>query len=133
MGYYADFVNQETVFNHNDGPRIPQNELEIELQNVTYTYPGNENPTLENVSIHFKPSEKIAIVGENGAGKTTLIKLVVGLLLPDEGKILINGIPQQDYNISEYYQLFSTIFQDRSEEHTSELQSRFDLVCRLLL
>lgn len=112
MGYYAVFVNQEPVFNHNDGPRIPQNELEIELQNVTYTYPGNENPTLENVSIHFKPSEKIAIVGENGAGKTTLIKLVVGLLLPDEGKILINGIPQQDFNISEYYQLFSTIFQD---------------------
>lgn len=111
-GYYDTFMNREPVFNHGEGPDIPNENIEIELKNVSYTYPGNEKPTLKNISVHFKPSEKVAIVGENGAGKTTLIKLVTGLLLPDEGQILINGIPQKDFNISEYYHLFSTVFQD---------------------
>lgn len=110
--YYDTFMNREPVFNHGEGADIPNENIEIELRNVSYTYPGNEKPTLENISVHFNSSEKVAIVGENGAGKTTLIKLVTGLLLPDEGQILINGIPQKDFNISEYYHLFSTVFQD---------------------
>lgn len=112
MEYYDLFMNQEPVFNHGVGPAIPEEEVEIELRNLTYTYPGNEEPTLKNISVRFKPSEKVAIVGENGAGKTTLIKLVTGLLLPDDGEILINGIPQKEFNIHEYYHLFSTVFQD---------------------
>lgn len=112
MKYYDNFMNQEPVFNHGEGVKIPHETVEIELRNVTYTYPGNEKPTIKNMSIQFEASEKIAIVGENGAGKTTLIKLITGLLLPDEGEILINGIPQSEFNIYEYYQMFSTIFQD---------------------
>ena len=112
MEYYDTFMNQEPVFNHNKGQKIPQNNVEIELRNVTYTYPDNKKPTLKNLNFTFKPSEKVAIVGENGAGKTTLIKLITGLLLPDEGEILINGSPQAEFNISEYYHLFSTVFQD---------------------
>lgn len=112
MKYYDNFMNQESVFNHGEGVKIPHETVEIELRNVTYTYPGNEKPTIKNMSIQFEASEKIAIVGENGAGKTTLIKLITGLLLPDEGEILINGIPQSEFNIYEYYQMFSTIFQD---------------------
>lgn len=112
MKYYDNFINQDPVFNHGTGAEVPQNSIEIELRNVTYTYPGSKKPTLKNINAHFTASEKIAIVGENGAGKTTLIKLITGLLLPDDGEILINGISQQDFNISEYYHLFSTVFQD---------------------
>ncbi len=112
MEYYDTFMNREPVFNHGEGSEIPKEAIEIELRNVTYTYPGNDSPTLKNIYIKFKPSEKVAIVGENGAGKTTLIKLVTGLLLPDEGDILINGIFQTEFNIYEYYHLFSTVFQD---------------------
>lgn len=112
MEYYDTFMNREPVFNHGEGSDIPKENIEIELRNVTYTYPGNEKPTLKDINVRFKFSEKVAIVGENGAGKTTLIKLVTGLLLPDEGEILINGIPQKEFNIHEYYHLFSTVFQD---------------------
>lgn len=112
MEYYESFMNQKPVFNHKIGTEIPKNEIEIELRNVSYTYPGNEEPTLKNVNVHFKVSEKVAIVGENGAGKTTLIKLLTGLLLPDEGEVLINGTSQTEFNIHEYYHLFSTVFQD---------------------
>ena len=110
--YYDHYINQEPVFNHGEGPEVPKSDIEIELRNVSYTYPGNSHPTLKNINIYFNPSEKIAVVGENGAGKTTLIKLITGLLLPDEGEILINGVSQQDFNIYEYYHLFSTVFQD---------------------
>lgn len=112
MEYYDAFMNQAPIFNHSQGSKVPKEHIEIELKNVTYTYPGNKKPTLKDLNAKFIPSEKIAIVGENGAGKTTLIKLICGLLIPDEGEILINGISQKEFNISEYYQLFSTVFQD---------------------
>lgn len=110
--YYENFINQTPVFNHGKGIELPKEEIEIELRNVSYTYPGNNEATLKNMNIVFHPNENIAIVGENGAGKTTLIKLITGLLLPDEGEIFINGRPQKDFNIKEYYGMFSTVFQD---------------------
>lgn len=110
--YYDEFMNQEPVFNHGHGLQVPTQNLTIELKNVSYTYPNQTHKTLNNVSVTFHPSEKVAIVGENGAGKTTLIKLILGLLLPDEGEILLNGQPQGAFNIKDYYTLFSAVFQD---------------------
>lgn len=112
MKYYDNFMNQVPVFNHGQGLDVPIEGVTIELKNVSYTYPYQTHKTLNNLSAVFKPGEKVAIVGENGAGKTTLIKLICGLLLPDEGDILINGHPHTAFNIHDYYQLFSTVFQD---------------------
>lgn len=110
--YYDDFMNQAPVFNHGEGLVVPTKDITIELKNVSYTYPNQTHKTLTNVSVVFKPGEKVAVVGENGAGKTTLIKLICGLLLPDEGDILINGQPQAAFNIHTYYEMFSAVFQD---------------------
>lgn len=110
--YYDEFMNQDPVFNHGKGLPVPTGDITIELKNVSYTYPNQTQRTLNNLSVVFKAGEKVAIVGENGAGKTTLIKLLCGLLLPDEGEILINGQPQAAFNISDYYELFSAVFQD---------------------
>ena len=111
MAYYDDFMNQQPVFNHGPGIKIMAKEISIELKNVSYTYPNQNKKTLNNISAVFKVGEKIAVVGENGAGKTTLTKLICGLLQPDEGEILINGQPQAAFNIHEYYELFSAVFQ----------------------
>ena len=51
------------------------------------------------------------MVGLNGAGKTTLVKLMTGLLDPDEGHVLLNGIDIREFNRREYYGLFSAVFQ----------------------
>lgn len=110
--YYVDFMNQPVVFNHGKGEALPTQDIRIELRNVSYSYPNQTENALENINFTFNPGEKVAIVGENGAGKTTLVKLISGLLKPDSGEILINGIPQVDFNIEEYYELFSTVFQD---------------------
>ena len=51
-------------------------------------------------------------MGINGAGKTTLVKLICGLYFPTEGEILMNNVPVTEFNIEDYYSLFSVVFQD---------------------
>ena len=60
----------------------------------------------------IKKGEKLAIVGVNGAGKSTIIKLLTGLFPITEGKILINGIDQKDFERKEYRKMFSTVYQE---------------------
>ncbi|MCR8969801.1 ABC transporter ATP-binding protein [Facklamia sp. 7083-14-GEN3] len=106
------YFNQKPVFNHQNKEAIPQKIETIEFRNVTYTYPNADKPTINQFNLRIKKNEKLAIVGENGAGKTTLIKLLLGLLKPDQGEILINGINTREFKIEDYYRLFAPVFQD---------------------
>ncbi|WP_080147255.1 ABC transporter ATP-binding protein [Marinilactibacillus piezotolerans] len=110
---YDKFLTQKSRFNHGKGTEIPSGPLTIELKNVSYTYPNHDQPALKNISLIIQPYENLAIVGENGAGKSTLTNLITGLIEPDEGEILINGISQKDFNRSEYYTLFAPVFQEK--------------------
>lgn len=110
---YDEFMSQKQLFNHDEGHILPEEPLSIELRNVSYTYPNNDQPTLENISLTIKAYENLAIVGENGAGKSTLTNLIAGLLKPDSGEIYINGVAQSDFNISDYYSLFAPVFQEK--------------------
>jgi ATP-binding cassette subfamily C protein LapB len=64
----------------------------IEFKNVTFTYPDNQKPAIENVSFTISPQEKVSIIGKIGSGKSTIIKLLLGLYEPDSGEILVDGI-----------------------------------------
>lgn len=107
-----DYAHQEPVFNHGQGPSPASQDHTIEIRNLSYTYPNADPPTFHNLNLTIHPREKLAIVGENGAGKTTLTKLILGLLLPDSGEILLDGVNIRDYNIDDYYDLFAPVFQD---------------------
>jgi zinc transport system ATP-binding protein len=63
----------------------------LEFDNVTFSY--NSTTVLENVSFTVGENELAYIVGPNGGGKTTLLKLILGLLQPDEGSIVVFGKP----------------------------------------
>jgi ATP-binding cassette subfamily B protein len=67
----------------------------ITLRDVTFTYPGQSRPAIEGVSLHLPAGQTVALVGENGSGKTTLSRLVLGLLPPDRGEVLVDGVPLQ--------------------------------------
>jgi ABC-type multidrug transport system fused ATPase/permease subunit len=84
----------------------------IRFENVSFTYPGNFQPALKNISLHLKPGEKLAIVGENGSGKTTLIKLLTRLYNPDSGKILLDGLDLQEWDVDVLRQRIGVIFQN---------------------
>jgi ATP-binding cassette, subfamily B, bacterial len=84
----------------------------IRFENVSFIYPGNTEPALKNVSLHLKPGEKLAIVGENGSGKTTLIKLLTRLYSPSSGRILLDGLDLQAWDIETLQRRIGVIFQN---------------------
>jgi ABC-type multidrug transport system fused ATPase/permease subunit len=91
---------------------LPKGPYTIEFKNVFFRYPGSEKYVYEDVSLKIKASEKLAIVGHNGAGKTTFVKLLSRMYEPESGEILLNGINIQEFSKSEYYTLFSAVFQE---------------------
>ena len=100
-------------------PKPTGRPLSVEFKNVTYKYPDGEKNVLENVSFKIAPGEKISLVGLNGAGKTTLTWLMCGLLLPDEGEVLIDGYSVYEYNREDLYSLFSLLPQKYTDLPTS--------------
>jgi ATP-binding cassette subfamily B protein len=109
-----DYLEYPEKENRGEGVQPPSLSVpyEIELRDVSYRYQGAEEDTLRRLSLKIRKGEKVAIVGLNGAGKTTLVKIICGLYNPTQGKVLINGIEKQRFNIYDYYSLFSTVFQD---------------------
>jgi ATP-binding cassette, subfamily B, bacterial len=70
----------------------PTNPAVIRLENVSYTYPGQDTPAVRGVSLTLRRGEVLALVGENGSGKSTLGRLITGLYQPDEGRVLWDGV-----------------------------------------
>ena len=115
MDYYFKFINIPTKIQNKDAKNIDSIDLQnmnLELSNVSFRYPGSEEYVLKHVNLKIENGERIAIVGENGSGKTTLVKLLCRLYDPSEGEILINGEDIDHYRYDEYQGLFSVIFQD---------------------
>ena len=84
----------------------------ISIKNMSFTYPGNDTPTLNNINLEIKPYEKIALVGYNGAGKTTLTNLLLRLYDVTDGSILIDGENIKDVTVSSHRDRFAAVFQD---------------------
>ena len=68
----------------------PSMEGSVEFRNVTFTYEGQPEPTLNDINFRIEPGERLAIVGRIGSGKTTLLRLLCGLNPPDRGAVLID-------------------------------------------
>ncbi len=86
----------------------------IRFENVTFGYPGAEHPAVENIELHIRPGEKLALVGENGSGKTTLIKLLTRLYQPSSGRITLDGLDLRAWDPQVLRERIGVIFQDFS-------------------
>lgn len=106
------FLEMPDVFHHGEGAPIPRQTCSIQFDHVDFRYPEAEQNTLNDLNFTIRKGEKAAIVGANGAGKTTLVKLLCGLYAPTGGRILVDGRDIREYNIEEYYSLYSAVFQD---------------------
>ncbi len=84
----------------------------ILFKDVSFVYPGQTEPVVENLNLEIKAGEHVALVGENGAGKTTIIKLLLRFYQPTTGEILVNGKNINDINIESWYAQLATLFQD---------------------
>lgn len=84
----------------------------LRFEDVSFTYPGGEQPALSHVSVHVPPGSKLAIVGDNGSGKTTLVKLLARLYEPTEGRITLEGLDLRQWDPQALRRKIGVIFQD---------------------
>ena len=96
---------------------------EIRLENVSFTYPYCEKSALKNISVSLKRNSKIAIVGINGSGKSTLSKILLGLLAPDQGRVIYNSTPIENVNQKSVFKCGTALFQNFGKYKLSALEN----------
>jgi ATP-binding cassette subfamily B protein len=120
-GLYEDNLYLSTLYEYLDTPARPQGGSAqrgpdpadgLRLEDVSFTYPGADQPALANVTLHLRPGGSLALVGANGSGKTTLIKLLTRLYVPTSGRILLDGRDLVEWDVEALRRRFGVIFQD---------------------
>jgi ATP-binding cassette subfamily B protein len=84
----------------------------FEFRNVSFRYPGSSRLVLNQLNLHLRPGERVALIGENGEGKTTIVKLLTRLYDPLEGQVLLDGVDLREYSLEDLYREIGVIFQD---------------------
>ncbi|NCP14636.1 MAG: peptidase domain-containing ABC transporter [Sphingomonadales bacterium] len=85
---------------------------QIELKDIRYRYAPSDPLVLDGVNLVVAPGNHIAITGPSGGGKTTLVKILLGLVEPDGGKMLIDGMPLKQFGYKSYHDQIAAVLQD---------------------
>jgi ATP-binding cassette subfamily B multidrug efflux pump len=91
LGRISEVMTTKPSMTYVTGPAAPV-AGDITFDHVTFTYPGDDQPTLKNVSFSVQKGQMVGIVGATGSGKTTLAVLIARLFDPDSGVVRIGGI-----------------------------------------
>lgn len=86
-------------------------EGDVKIENVTFGY-NAEKTVLKNINVHAQKGQTVAVVGPTGAGKTTIINLLMRFYDPDEGRILVENIPQENIKRAALRGAYTMVLQD---------------------
>ncbi|MDH6256038.1 ABC transporter ATP-binding protein [Aurantimicrobium minutum] len=81
--------------------QIAHTPLSVEMNNLSFTYPGASSPAVTDISLKIEGGQHVAIIGPSGAGKTTLVDLILGLMEPTKGKLTVGGIGSNHHSLIE--------------------------------
>ena len=107
---YLEFLNVKDDDALENGKLIKKLNGRIELKNVSFGY--DDNQVINDLSLAIDPGTSIALVGESGSGKSTIIKLLMGLIKPDDGKVLVDGVDLGKVSLNSYYDHVSYVSQE---------------------
>ena len=110
----------ETIFQFLDEPEEKQagrplpgkTRGQLELQQLSFSYPGSERAALKQISLTLNAGETVALVGSSGSGKTMLASLVPRFYEPDSGRLLLDGVPLADYALPALREQIALVSQD---------------------
>ncbi|MEB3416012.1 peptidase domain-containing ABC transporter [Alteriqipengyuania sp. WL0013] len=84
----------------------------LELKNVFYRYSPSDPMVLDGVDLKIEPGEHVAITGPSGGGKSTMMKIMLGLVDPDSGEVLVDGMPLKRFGHRSYYTQIAAVLQE---------------------
>lgn len=123
MNSYTGFLGQEPTFDRlfnildtplkSSGKECPSCPS-FDLENVCYSYPNTDTTVFTDINCTFQYGKKYLLKGESGSGKTTLIKLLLGILQPETGRVLLNNIPSKDIISQSLFQSIGVVMQDNT-------------------
>ena len=90
----------------------PSFDGEIEFKNVSFSFEGAGQPTINNISFKIPAGQKVALVGKMGSGKSTLSKLIAGILEPTSGAILLDGVDVRQIDQADIRKNIGIMLQD---------------------
>lgn len=110
MGRIQEIMNTKPDLQYKD---VPEQDLSgaVEFDDVSFTYPGDDKPTLKHISFAVQPGEMIGIVGATGSGKSTMAQLIPRLFDPTEGTVKVGGVDLKDTNESSLRKTVSFVLQ----------------------
>ena len=108
---YVKFLEEKDDEYLTNGKTLKKVKGNILLKNISFSY-NKQKKIVNNFSLKIEAGKSIALVGESGSGKSTIIKLIVGLIKPDNGKVLIDDKDLSKINLNSYYDYLSYISQD---------------------
>jgi cobalt/nickel transport system ATP-binding protein len=90
----------------------------LEVNNLTYSYPGTNMPALDGLSFHIPAGKKTVLLGHNGCGKSTFFLQAIGILRPDEGNLSWQGVPfsYKRKGLLSLRQKIGIVFQDPEQQ-----------------
>lgn len=119
-GDVADIVQDMTMArNYMEFLQMPEREggeivegRSVSFEDVSFIYPQSQKESIKHLSLELKPNETVAVVGENGAGKSTFAKLLLGLYMPTQGTVRIDGVDTRELDPQSGYRNLSAVFQN---------------------
>ncbi|PHM24152.1 ABC transporter ATP-binding protein [Xenorhabdus ehlersii] len=102
----------EAVATQTSGPLAAPNKYDVEVNNISFSYPGTRQPAIQNVSFYAPQGSMTAIVGPSGSGKSTLAYLLLSFYQLDKGEIRLGGEPIHHYQTQALYDTVTMVFQE---------------------